>query len=139
MKTLLDPVQVCHHCEEIKGQLDLILSEIRALKRERLPASPEKIEGFLSAIYVFYPDRPFTSAWLLEYAVDPDPDSVTLCETITGVIGRKATVNRLSRFLRRSVGTYGNLKLEIVNLHSRDGCLFLVTNVSDSVTTSHLR
>ena len=137
MKTLLDPVQVCPHCGEIKGQLDLILSEVRALRQDRLPASEGDVEALLGATYIFYPDSPFTSAWLLECAVDPDPDSLTLRKAITGGIGRKATVNRLSRFLRRSVGTYGTFRLEIVDPHSRDGCLFRVTDVSNSVTTDN--
>ena len=130
----INEAATCHDCT-IQETLDLILSEVRALRLERLPASPELIETLLAAIYVIYADAEFTAAWVLETCTDSDNDALKLRESIKAVIGTAPTINRLSRILRKVTGTYDVYKLEIANLHSRDGITFCVTKVSNFVTT----
>jgi len=43
----------------MQGQLDTILSELQALRLERLPASPELIESLLESIYKVFQDYEF--------------------------------------------------------------------------------
>ena len=119
----------------IQTQLDLLLAEVRGLRSERLPASPEKIENLLAALFIIFNDAQFTAAWILETCTDSDNDALKLRESIKAVIGTAPTINRLSRILRKVTGTYDVYKLEIANLHSRDGITFCVTKVSNFVTT----
>lgn len=121
--------------QELKGLLNVLIKEVRALRCERLPANGKDIETLLKSAFEFFPGTGFTSSWLMEYSIDSSPESVQLFEAIKAAIGHKPTVNRLSRFLGKSVGTYGSYRLEIIEPHSRDGCLFCVSIMRDYVTT----
>lgn len=111
----------CKNCN-IQETLNIILSEVKALRLERLPASEEQLLMLLPAIFEIFRDVPFTAAWLLEEALD-DPAILKIIQDLLP----EPTVKRLSGLLKRSIGTYGEFTLSIVNKHSRDGILFLVT------------
>ena len=112
---------------ELKFLVQQIRVEIRELRNQRLPASVESLTALLGAIHQVFGDAPFAAAWLLEAAIDGDPDSVRLRETLIQILGPKPTVGKLSRLLRRSGGRFGSLRLTIAQQHSRDGNLYVVT------------
>ena len=111
----------------MQGQLDTILSELQALRLERLPASPEKIEELLAALHTIFNDAEFTASWALETAIDNDPDAVRLLQSITAVAGSRPGIKKLSRLLNKVTGsTYGGYQLSVANPHGRDGTTFIV-------------
>lgn len=112
--------------EEIKDLLHILISEIQELRKERLPASPENIEVMLAALFVIFSNSEFTAAWILETSLDNDPDAVRLLRAISETIGKRPTVQRLSRFLKQVIGTYNDYRLEIANHHGRDGTTFII-------------
>ena len=111
---------------EIQGQLNMVLAELRALRSERLPASPEKIEELLAALHTIFNDAEFTASWALETAIDNDPDAVRLLQSITAVAGSRPGIKKLSRLLNKVTGTYGGHQLSVANPHGRDGTTFIV-------------
>lgn len=114
----------CQNCK-IQETLDTILAELRVMRREKLPATSEKIETLLQALYIIFADAPFTAAWALEESIGKDGDSKKLLQAIKNVLPQP-TVKRLSTFLQRSSGTFNNYKLQIVDPHSRAGAMFRV-------------
>lgn len=126
---IVTPEQTGDDIQEIKELLNTLISEVQSLRCERLPANSEDIETLLKSVFEFFPGTPFTAAWLLEYSLDGDPQSVSLYRAIKAAIGSKPTVNRLSRFLRLSAGTYSNYRLDLMNEHSRDGAIFRVVKI----------
>ena len=111
----------------MQGQLDTILSELHALRRERLPSSPELIENLLAALFVIFNDAEFTSAWVLETCIENDPDAAKLLQSITAAIeGTRPSIKKLSRFLNKTMGAHGGYRLEVANPHGRDGTTFIV-------------
>src|SRR3990172_5068173 len=112
----------------MQGQLDTILSELQALRLERLPASPELIESLLASLYKIYPDVEFTAVWILETCVEGDMDANILLQSIKGVMtGAVPGSKNLSRFLGKVTGIFGGYRLDISNPHTRDGATFRVS------------
>lgn len=62
------PIEITSELTEIKTLLYSIQSEIKELKRERLPANSAEIEGLLKSVFEFFPGTGFTSSWLMEYS-----------------------------------------------------------------------
>ncbi len=127
------PIEADHtHTEfsELRGLLETVLKEVHALRREQLPATEEQIRIMLSAIYQNFEEDPWTAAMLLEDALQVP----SLLRPILSFIGAKPTVQRMSRYLRKSTGRYGEFELHLIDPHSRYGMTFSVRNVSKSVT-----
>lgn len=110
--TTLENVQAesdCRNCK-IQETLNTIIAEIRELRRERLPADPEKIRELLAAIYEIFEDAEFTA---FDIFLECDGNNalraaVSLCLKSTG----KLTIRRLSIVLSKSVGRHGQYSLE---------------------------
>ncbi len=109
------------NCGQMKATLDIILKELRELKMS-LRGNEPQITALLSAIYEIFAGAPFTAAWLLEESLD----NPALSRHITNLMP-DPTVKRLSGFLKRSTGGYGNYILSVTNKHSREGAMFRVT------------
>lgn len=116
-------------CEELARAIDILIGEVQELRHHLLPAQSEHIETIIRSAYRFFKDTHFTSAALFECAID-DPE---LLQAISEVIPRP-TVFKLSRFLLKAVGAYGSYRLKLIKQHSRDGRVFCVMVVTESVT-----
>ena len=98
----------CHDCAEIKETLTLILAELQALRLEKLPASPEKIEELLTAIFEIFQDDEF-SAFCIFLECDAD---AALRAAVSVCLKGKLTIRSLSLILSKSVGRHGSYVLE---------------------------
>ena len=107
---------------ELKLLLEEVLREVKSLRRERLPSSPEKIENLLRVIHEIFENSEWTAVDLLECLLE----SENFLTVISKTIGSRPTVKKVSRFLRQCVGSYGSLTLELIDSHSRQGALFQV-------------
>src|SRR3990170_1820336 len=109
----INEAATCHDCT-IQETLDLILSEVKALRRECMPASPELIESLLASLYKIYPDVEFTAVWILETCVEGDMDANILLQSIKAVMtGAVPGSKKLSRFLGKVTGIFGGYRLDI--------------------------
>lgn len=104
------------HCDvsgqlaEIRGMLNDLTTQIQSMRRERLPASPEKIRELLASICEIFQDDEFTA---FDVFLEFDDDKaltavVSKCLKGTG----KLTIRRLSLVLSKSVGRYGQYNLK---------------------------
>ena len=113
---------------EIKDLLNVLLSELRALRRDKLPGDPEKIEALLAALYKIYTDAEFTAAWILETCLENDPDATRLLQSIKAAMtGAVPGSKKLSRFLGKVTGIFCGYRLDISNPHTRDGATFKIS------------
>lgn len=97
----------CKDCK-IQETLDLILIELRALKREKLPADTEQIRELLAAIYEIFEDDEFT-AFCIFLECDNNPE---LRAAVSQCLKSKLTIRALSLILSKSVGRHGQYNLE---------------------------
>ena len=118
--------QSCPDCAGLEKTLSLILSELRGLRQERLPASPEKIEGLLSAIYTIFQDDGTTAFFIFDECSGNDKNSVRLRGAVSACLKGKLTIRKLSFFLSKICGTYGPYTLEHCG-KQREGHYFRVT------------
>ena len=119
-------IQVCHNCLDIKVTLSILLNEVRALRRERLPASPEKIEGLLAAIYTIFQDDGTTAFFIFDECSENNKNATQLRSSISACLKGNLSIRRLSFFLSRICGTYGLYTLEHCG-KQREGYYFRVT------------
>lgn len=97
---------------EIQGLLHILIAEVRELRRERLPADEKDIRSLLVQIYDLFGSESWTSLWIFDQAADDDPASKRLRAAMSQCLKGKLTIRRLSFFLSKSVGRYGQYYLE---------------------------
>lgn len=115
----------CHDCVENKKLLNLILAEVRALRRYRTGADEADVEALLHEIHKLFGSEEWAAVWIFDQAADDDPGSKRLRAAMSQCLKGKLTIRRLSSFLSRAVGLYGGLNLESCG-RSRNGQKFRI-------------
>jgi hypothetical protein len=110
-----------------------LLTEIRNLLRERLPAPPpvdKRLARLLLAIERVLEEGPWTVSALFYASAEPDPIAVDLRAVVLEIVGRdrpSSAHRRLGRYLAANAGAIaGDLRLERLSAKHRDGVRYRV-------------
>jgi hypothetical protein len=93
------------------------------------------LETLLEYLHEAFGAQPWTAADCFEVAAE----NGLVFEALAQCLGREFTVVKFSRFLHLNCGRWGEFGLRRTKRHSRDGAVFCVTKLGQSVTTTPRR